>query len=166
MYKTKVDKLKEQLAEINVYEKDPSVKRMLEIAREIYGQKLDIMSGHVLIRLGGELSGLYISFGNKTAQARAEHETTELVFKQVFSLVQKEIVLKDSGYKVTEAKNIATGKLENEAEDVLLKEAVYEQWKNIMDTCKTSIMFIQSALATKKSESFVGSNLHNNNNQG
>lgn len=165
MYKTKYEKLKAQLAEINVYEKDASVLRMLEIARQIYNTKLDIMSGHVLIRVGGELSALYVSFGNKHAQARAEHEITENTYKQVLNNVQQSYLDEDSKYKVTEAKNLASKAMEVEAEDVVLKEAVYKQWENVMDTCKTLIMFIQSALATKKSESFISKGMHDNNNQ-
>lgn len=165
MYQTKYQKLKEDLAKISVYENDAGVKRMLDIAREIYSQKLDIMSGHVLIRLGGELSGLYISFGNKHAQARADHEITENVYKQVLQLTQQDYLRKNETYKVTEAKNLAGKDLEAEADDVVLKEAVYKQWENIMDTCKTLIMFIQSALATKKSESFISKGMHDNNNQ-
>lgn len=155
MYKTKYEKLKAQLAEINVYEKDASVLRMLEIARQIYSTKLDIMSGHVLIRVGGELSALYVSFGNKHAQARADHEITENTYKQVLNNVQQGYLDGDSKYKVTEAKNLASKDMEVEAEDVVLKEAVYKQWENVMDTCKTLIMFIQSALASKKSEAFI-----------
>ncbi len=165
MYQTKYQKLKEDLAKISVYENDAGVKRMLDIAREIYSQKLDIMSGHVLIRLGGELSGLYISFGNKHAQARADHEITENTYKQVLNNVQQSYLDEDSKYKVTEAKNLASKAMEVEAEDVVLKEAVYKQWENVMDTCKTLIMFIQSALATKKSESFISKGMHDNNNQ-
>lgn len=165
MYQTKVDKLKEELAKISVYQNDDGVLRMLEIARIIYGQKLDIMSGHVLIRLGGELSGLYISFGNKASQARADHEITSNVYKQVLQLTQQNYLKKNELYKVTEAKNLAGNDLVAENDDVILKEAVYEQWKHIIDTCKTLIMFIQSALASRKSETFIGKNLHDNNNQ-
>mgnify|MGYP000996472079 CR=1 FL=1 len=165
MYKTKYEKLKSQLAEINVYEKDASVLRMLEIARQIYSTKLDIMSGHVLIRVGGELSALYVSFGNKHAQARADHEITENTYKQVLQNVQQGYLDGDSKYKVTEAKNLASKDMEVEAEDVVLKEAVYKQWENVMDTCKTLIMFIQSALASKKSEAFINKDLSNNQGQ-
>ncbi len=165
MYKTKYEKLKAQLAEINVYEKDASVLRMLEIARQIYSTKLDIMSGHVLIRVGGELSALYVSFGNKHAQARADHEITENTYKQVLNNVQQGYLDGDSKYKVTEAKNLASKDMEVEAEDVVLKEAVYKQWENVMDTCKTLIMFIQSALASKKSEAFINKDLSNNQGQ-
>lgn len=165
MYQTKYQKLKEDLAKISVYDNDKGVLRMLEIARNLYSAKLDLMSGDVLIRAGGELAGLYISFGNKHAQARAEHEITENVFKQVLQLTQQNYLKKNETYKVTEAKNLAGKDLEAEADDVVLKEAVYKQWENVMDTCKTLIMFIQSALATKKSESFINKGMHDNNNQ-
>lgn len=163
MYQTKVEKLKEDLAKISVYENDKSVLRMLEIARNLYGAKLDLMSGDVLIRAGGELAGLYISFGNKASQARAEHEITQNIYKQVLQLTQQNYLKKNELYKVTEAKNLAGNDLVAEADDVILKEAVYDQWKNVLDTCKTLIMFIQSALAMRKSEGFINKNTHDNN---
>jgi len=165
MYKTKYDKLKKQLEEINIYEKHTGVKRLREIANHIYKTHLDVMPPALLQRYGGELSALYVSFGNTHAMARADHEISENMYKQVVSNLQLSYLDGDEKYKVTEAKSLANKDLELELEEVILKEAVYKQWENVMDTTKTLIMFIQSSLSTKKSEAFISSNLHNAGNQ-
>lgn len=165
MYKTKYEKLRSQLDEINIYENHTGVKRLREIANNIYKTHLDIMPPAILQRYGGELSALYVSFGNAHAMARADHEITENVYKQVISNLQLAYLSEDTKYKVTEAKGLALKDLEEELDDKILKEATYKQWENVMDTTKTLIMFIQSSLATKKSEAFINKDLYNEPNQ-
>jgi len=159
-YSTKYSKLKASLEEINIYEKHEGVKRLRSIAEIVYRNHLDTMPPALLQRYGGELSALFVSFGNFHAMARADHEITENTYKQVISNLQLSYLEGDTKYKVTEAKSLATKDLEGELEDVILKEAVYKQWENVMDTTKMLIMFIQSSLATKKSEAFINRDLH------
>jgi len=156
------NKLRERLDELSVYKNQVQVMRMLDIAREIYSKKLDKMHQGELLRLGGELASLYVYFGQQNAEARAEHEISENVYKQALQLKQQEYMVENEGYKVTEAKNLALKDLGEFLYDVIVKEAAHKQWENVMDTSKTLIMFIQSALSTKKSESYVSSGLHNN----
>lgn len=165
VYKTKYDKLKKSLDAINIYEKHTGVKRLREIANIVYKNHLDVMPPALLQRLGGELSALFVSFGNAHAMARADHEISENIYKQVISNVQLSYLDGDTKYKVTEAKNLASKDLEGELDDVILKEATYKQWENVMETTKTLIMFIQSSLATKKSEAFINKDLYNEPNQ-
>ena len=165
MYKTRYDKLKKQLEEINIYEKHTGVKRLREIANHIYKTHLDVMPPALLQRYGGELAALFVSFGNAHANARSEYEIAENTYKQVTSHLQLLYLDSDIKYKVTEAKNLATKELEAEIADVILKESVYRQWENVMETIKTLIMFIQSSLAIKKSEAFINSGLVNANHQ-
>lgn len=164
-YQLKVENLKKRLEAVNIYITDPDVIRLLRIAKIIYSTKLDVMQPDELLRYGGTLSGLYISFGNKYSMARAEHEITENTYKQVSQKLQQAYLDQNDKYKVTEAKNLASSDLEDSGEDVILKESVYKQWETVMDTTKTLVMFIQSAMATKKTEAYINERVHNQNNQ-
>jgi hypothetical protein len=163
VYKSKYDTIKSKVDAINIYKKHLGVVRLREIGETVYKKHLDIMPAQELQRLGGELTGLYVSFGNSFADARAEHEISENIYKQVLSAItQANLDAENHEYKVTEAKNLALLDLEEELSDILVKEATYKQWENVMDTTKTLIMFIQSTLAFKKSEQFISKDNYNN----
>lgn len=158
MYKDKIAQARENFQKNSVYRNNKEVKRMLEIAQEVYKSDLDMMSGEQLMKLGGELAGLYVYFGNLYAEARSEHEISENAYNQVLEAVKLSYIESDSGYKVTEAKAAACRDLETESSDMVLKEAIYKEWSTVIETCKTLIMFIQSCISQKKSEAFLRSN--------
>lgn len=159
-YSTRKQKLKEKIDSISIFKHDTGVVRFRHIAKEMYDAKLDNTPSSVLLRMGGELSALYMSFGNKASEARADSEIAAFTLKQIKASKMQSILDQDKKYKVTEARNLAEDALSDEIQDALEKELIYKQWELVMDGAKTAIMFIQSALATKKSEAMINKDLH------
>ena len=141
------------------------VHEVLQAGRALFDKPLDQWSPDALIRLGGRLAGAFGYLGQMSAYARAERD----VYAQKLSETEKSLTLEylseDKKYKVTEVRARVEGDVQELQELVIQKEAKKNQWENLLEACRTMIMFTQSALKSKEGERYQSSRTNNQENQ-
>ena len=131
---------------------DPMVDFIFSTGKSLFAKPLDQWSPSELINIGGKLTGAYAYLAQKSAEARATHDTMTQQKEEEFNKI---ITMKlEEGEKITQARQIAkveTTKFERLI--VTLKEKK-NQWEGAVSACERMISFIQSAIKMKQSETF------------
>lgn len=168
MKETYVNKCNDALSKIRNYkaweENEPMVHEVMQAGRQLFDKPLDKWSPDALLRIGGRLAGAFGYLGQMSAYARAERD----VYRQKLEEAEKEMTLaylSDGKYKVTEARARVSMDVFELNELVIQKEAEKNQWENLLEACRTMIMFTQSAIKSKEGERYQSSRINNQENQ-
>jgi len=133
---------------------DEHIEYIYVIADWLFKSDLYTLAESRLIRTGGRLTGVYAYLGNKAAYARAERDVYEQKKEEVMNTLTLKFYKETD--KITHAKAQARVECVELEELVIQKEAVKNNYENVMHACQTMIMFIQSALKVKDNERYRG----------
>jgi hypothetical protein len=131
---------------------DKSVESVMTLCRNLYKRGLDTYHGDELIRIGGELQGFYVSLGVTTAHKRAERDSHETSYDELLSLMTT--FNKDTETGITEARNIAKTQCAESRDKAIIAEYEYRAYEAVLDSCRSTISFIQSALKQLQEEKY------------
>ena len=153
-YREECEEAISKIRDYKDWEKEEAiVHEVMDAGRRLFAHDLDKMTIGYLLRLGGKLAGAYTSLGQFSTMARAERDVYEQKLDETEKALQLEL-LKGGEYKVTQAKAEVAKKVSELREFVIQKEAVKNQWENLMEACEKMVSFIQSAIKVKEGERF------------
>lgn len=132
---------------------DVSVKSIMTICRDLYKRGLDTYHGDELIRIGGQLQGFYVSLGVTSAHKRAERDANQSSYDELVSVMTT--FNKDNETGITEARNMAKNQCAESYDKYIVSEYEYRAYDAVLDACRSTISFIQSALKQLQEEKFT-----------
>lgn len=129
---------------------DQNIKIIMEVLRDLFQRKIDVVDETTLLNMGGQLLESYASAGVTTSIKRAERDAAEQSYDEM--LAATTILNRASDVTVTEARAEAKEQLGEFSGEILVKEQEYNAYQAIIDAAAKTIVFLQSALKIKVEE--------------
>lgn len=151
IYKELVDaKLKSIQTLEHLEKQDEVIAKIMGALRGLYRYNLDEIPDQMLLRIGGQLLGLYANLGVSASIKRAERDCHEEAYDELLNGLILEKVA--SGMGVTESRASAKNTLAEAKREIVMSEQQKNSYESIVQATSQTISFIQSAIKIKNTE--------------
>lgn len=139
---------------------DPMINYIFQVGKILFARDVSNMPEHELMKIGGKLAGIMPYLATKSSETRAGRDIVEQKFKE--TMREQMLTHIESGEKVTSARAMAEVDVGEIEEYVSFANHNKNNYENILDACKTMLLFIQTVLSTKRNERFIKGDMYNN----